>query len=353
MSSTYNPEMLVAISSMVALVLCYLLIPTLAKIASSFGLVDTPNDRKQHEAPTPLIGGIAVYLTLLLVTLLTPSTDGLIALVLLSGVLMVLGAFDDHYSLPTIVRFFIQILAAAGMVYWGDQLIEELGYLLPNREIYLSFFPAVLFTIICTIGVINSINMIDGLDGLSATILSISFSALAYYAFLANDTAGLIAISSIVGALLGFLYYNTRFFRTRALVFMGDAGSTCLGFVLVWFFIKYTQGNQNNVLSAVSAGWIFGLPLMDTVTVMVRRIINGKSPFSAGRDHLHHQLIDAGFSVNGTVLVMGGIHSIFVFIGILANQNPTFEPILFWGFVILVLTHFFFTSRILALRLQR
>jgi len=129
---------------------------------------------------------------------------------------------------------------------------------------------------------------------------------------------------------------------------MGDSGSMLLGFILVWFLITLTQGYEPPI-SPVVAGWIFGLPLLDTTVVMVNRIAARKSPFSAGRDHLHHRLLDSGFSVNQTVLCVCAIHSVFVIIGMIANNHRELEPFLFMGFVLCVLLHCFITPIILTL----
>jgi UDP-GlcNAc:undecaprenyl-phosphate GlcNAc-1-phosphate transferase len=127
---------------------------------------------------------------------------------------------------------------------------------------------------------------------------------------------------------------------------MGDAGSTVLGLLLVWLFINLSQ-NGNAPLSPVTAGWLFGLPLIDSVSVMVRRLTHGQSPFKADRNHLHYQLLDLGFSMRSTLLLMLFIHTVMVSVGLLFNQVHAAEPILFWTFVGLVLArHFLFSLKL-------
>lgn len=328
---------------------CLALVPLLARYAGSMGLLDRPTERKQHDGNVPVVGGIAIYISVLLASLALGMEWRVMAPVLFGTGLVLMGVADDIFVMSARQRLPLQIATALAMVYLGGQSIESIGDLSGTGTVVLTGFVSVAFTIMCVVGVINSINMIDGVDGLSGTIITITICPLAYYCYIAGDLASFQLMLTMVGALIAFLFYNSRLFRKRAKVFMGDSGSMLFGFFLVWYFIELTQG-PGAVLSPVSAGWIFGLPLADTVSVMVRRISQKRSPFDADREHLHHRLLEANFSVNKMVAIMAIIHMCFVLVGILANEYRALIPFAFWSFVIVVVVHHFLTPRLLLKR---
>ena len=343
-------EMDIWIALVSGFVLSIISIQILIRFSPSLGLLDkSDGKRKNHDGDIPVVGGVAMYISVLITSVVVGVSLELLPALLIGGVLVIVGLVDDFLSLGTRVRILLQILCASAMLFFGDSIILSVGNLFGQGPVaFTILWMGGAFTVLCTVGVINSINMIDGMDGLSGALNVISFSALAYYCHIAGDKDSLYFILACITALLGFLYFNSRIFRKRAAVFMGDAGSTFFGFILVWFYIQLTQGNDA-VLSPVSAGWIFGLPLADTISVMVGRIRRGQSPFAAGRDHLHHQLLDYGFSVNNTLLIMAILQVGFVAVGVANNSASTFEAILFWIFVLVVVSHHFLTPRILVL----
>jgi len=314
----------------------------LKAVTSRFGLVDIPAGRKTHHQTTPLVGGIAIFLSAFAVLLLRSPGLSITWLLSLCLVLVFLGTLDDRYNLSHRLRFFVQILVAVAMIYVMDIQIFQIGNLFFTGNVILGAGVSLLFTVLCTVGVINAINMIDGMDGLAGSLVLVSLLALSYVAYSVDSALHLKVLLSICGAIFGFLLYNARIFIPSAKVFLGDAGSMLLGFLLLWHCIVLSQ-NENPALSPVAAGWIFGLPLVDTISVMVGRLRQGLSPFSAGRDHIHHKLLDKGFSVNSVLLIILSVHSVIVFTGLLLNSTLSAEPILFWLFVIMVVTHHFLT----------
>lgn len=322
------------------------IIPVLILVAIRMNFVDQPDTRKQHAKPTPIVGGLAIFCAAFgYLSIFHPSTASL-TLIAIGLIVVLLGAVDDRLSLSPLVRLIVQAGAACSMILFADLQIQQIGDIFFGDVVELGVAFSIFFTIMCTIGVINSINMIDGVDGLAGSTILVSVLALAFVAASGSDAYSLPALLAVAGALVGFLLFNARLLVTSAKVFLGDAGSMLLGFTLVWFCIKLSQG-PDAVLSPVAAGWIFGLPLIDTVSVMVRRITARTSPFKAGRDHLHHRLLNANFSVNGTVLTILSVHSVIVCIGLLLNQVDKVEPILFWVFVCFVLAHHFITPILL------
>jgi len=253
-------------------------------------------------------------------------------------VLLLTGLLDDYLSLSSLLRLIVQTVTTGLMIVITGTQIGSVCNLLGSGPILVGAGAGVALTVLCTVGVINSVNMIDGLDGLAASVLAISFFALAILAAVGGHKDIVIELLIINGALLGFFLFNARIFVNRAKVFMGDSGSMLLGFLLCWYTLTLSQGAEASI-SPISAGWIFGLPLADTASVIIRRLINGNSPFQAGRDHFHHLLQDTGLKVNTSLLIMTTIHLLFVTVGVLASLFPMIENYLFWIFIVIVFGH--------------
>ena len=332
------------LSGVLSGVLCLLGVILLVTIAAPLGLMDSPDARKQHLGDVPAVGGLAVYVSVFLGVTIAGSGPSVYMPLVIGGILVITGLFDDKYGLSALLRLPIQAMAAVLMMQFGGIGIESVGSIWGAQAIVFTGLAVTVFTIICTVGVINSINMIDGIDGLSGSVMLLTFLPLAYLSWSAGENELTVLLISFLSSILAFLYFNARIFRPTAKVFLGDTGSMLLGFVLVWTLIKLTQG-PGAVLSPVAAGWIFGLPLVDTVSVMVGRLLAKRSPFSADRTHLHYRLIDSGLSVNQAVATIMLIHSVFIIVGLLSNAATIFEPILFWSFTLIVVLHYFFTDR--------
>ncbi len=316
------------------------------RAATKFGFVDRPDQRKSHEGNIPLVGGPAIFFAIAFsCALLVPQFQVLIFL-LLSGFMVLLGVVDDRVDLPASFRLVAQAAIAATMVVYASVAITSVGNLTGSGPLLLHGSISLIFTIVCTIGAINAVNMIDGVDGLTGTIMTISFSAIGWVAWQDGDWVTAKLISIFVGAIAAFLIFNARIFVPRAKIFMGDSGSMLMGLILVWFLIRVTQGSEPS-MSPVVAGWVLGLPLLDTISVMVGRLRSGRHIFEAGRDHFHHRLLDSGLSVNQTVLAAGAFHATFVCIGVKVNEYRELEPILFWAFVATVVIHHFATPIVL------
>lgn len=292
-------------SALSAFVLTLCLIYLFRKIAYRIDLVDKPGGRKHHTEAIPVVGGLAMFLgfTFSALTLNQPwvTFSGLWAS---SALLVVVGVLDDRYGLSTRSRFAAQALATLLMIFYGQVCLTDLGDLWGYGNVTLGH-GAVFFTVFCVIGIINAVNMADGLDGLAGGLSLIAAVWLTIVALLSGahmESASYLIL--LTAAIAGFLFHNLRHpWRARATVFMGDAGSMMLGFVLTWFFISLSQGAQP-AMTPITAVWILALPLLDTVCIMLRRIFKGRSPFCADREHLHHSLLLAGYSDAQTVTIM-------------------------------------------------
>ena len=309
------------------------LIWLLRPLACRIGLVDHPGGRKDHKQPTPLIGGVAVFCAflLLLLTLDIPLGQWR-SFFLASAVVFIVGLLDDFQETPPWSRFAAQIGAALIIVLWGGAVLRNLGGLFSSQDVTLGMF-ALPFSIFCSVGVINATNMLDGLDGLAGGVLLIFFSILLLLAWRAGLEQDAMILLLICGALLGFLLFNFRFVSSRAaVVFLGDAGSMFLGLAVTWFLIRFTQ-EPVKLLRPMTAIWLFGLPIMDTVAIMTRRVLRGRSPFSPDREHFHHILLVAGFSVRGTVLIILGISLLMALLGMAGEWAAVPEFVMFYAFL--------------------
>ncbi len=284
--------------------LCIGCILLLRPLAIKIGFFDHPDERKQHTNPTPPIGGLAIFISCLLPLLFfdinLPQSYAFIGAITL---LVLVGVIDDHRTLSVKARLSAQIIAALIMSELADVKITELGDLVGTGPIHLGKY-ATFMTIFAVVGGINAFNMIDGIDGLSSSsaLLSIGLMTL-LAAFFGNDlilNLGLI----FIGALIGFLCFNLRALgRKKAAIFLGDSGSTLLGYVVCWLIISGSQVS-NSLITPTLVLWVIALPLFDSICIMMRRIHKGKSPFSPDREHLHHVLPMKGFSVNETLIII-------------------------------------------------
>ena len=278
------------------------LIPAAKKV----GLVDHPGERKVHESVTPLTGGPAIYLTLAAFLAWHFPDDRFVQALLAGGTLIFLsGLADDRRHLSPVVRFLIQVAACLVMVYHGGVYLEDFGRLFFDDVLELGFL-AVPITIFAALGVINAFNMIDGMDGLSGGIFMVAAAGMAMYAgFAGAETMHWVLLVAIF-SVLGFMLLNARFpWNEKARVFLGDSGSTLMGFILAWCFIAL--GNDLNetghrAYMPMTAVWLLAIPLMDTSTLIWRRWRAGQSAFEADQHHLHHAYLRAGFSTGQTWL---------------------------------------------------
>jgi UDP-GlcNAc:undecaprenyl-phosphate/decaprenyl-phosphate GlcNAc-1-phosphate transferase len=323
----------------------FVFIAGLYPIAVKIGFTDKPCHRKQHKTPTPLIGGLAIYLALLVTLFLNIDVQPhqiafITAITLLVGV----GLVDDYKNLGVKIRLVTQIAAALIMTEYAEIKIESVGDLFGFGAIHLGMF-AIPFTVFAVVGGINAFNMIDGMDGLAGSLILISIASLAGISWLTHDNV-LFNYCLILGAcIVAFLSLNLRIFgRSNAKVFLGDTGSTMFGFTVCWLAIDASQG-ESSLIAPSTVLWIIALPLLDSVCIMLRRLIKGRSPFAPDREHLHHIFTVAGYSNNATLLIILAISLTLSIVGIVADRYLAVpEPILFWIFMLLFLGYYWLMS---------
>jgi UDP-GlcNAc:undecaprenyl-phosphate/decaprenyl-phosphate GlcNAc-1-phosphate transferase len=281
----------------VALTVTAALIPVLVHWAPTIGLTDAPGPRKVHSIPVPRVGGLAMAVGLLLPTLITVELTPSIRGVLLGlAVLLIFGLWDDRVTLGYRTKFAGQVLAAGLCMFVGN---VHIGALMIGSVIVLPQAASIFLTFVFLVGITNAVNLADGLDGLAGGLVLLCLCAIALFAAMSGNGSVVEMALIEAGAVLGFLRFNTH----PARIFMGDSGSQMLGFSVGALALLATQG-EASPLSAALPLLLLGIPIMDTLTVMLTRIRAGRSPFSADSNHLHHRLLALGFAHREAVLLI-------------------------------------------------
>lgn len=289
-----------------ALFLSLSIVPATIALAREVGAVDIPKDRSSHSVPTTRLGGLGIALSLILSSLLFLPLNPF-AWAFLTGLLVIVitGVVDDIVDIGPRWKFVGQIMAAACFVLLDGGTLSHLGDFLGSGEITLDLL-AVPFTIFCMVGGMNAFNLSDGLDGLAGGMAAIAAVFFAYFSWHAGASDLLLVCVALLGAVMGFLRYNSY----PARLFMGDCGSLTLGYVLAALLVS---GSQREGLHVPLVAWamVVALPLLDTLLVMARRMRYGHSPFLPDRTHLHHRLMTFGLAHPSVVAVMYAAMALF------------------------------------------
>jgi len=320
-----------------ALLLCAVVLPLALPLARRLGLVDHPGGRKDHDGAIPVIGGLVIFLALALSYLGFENSLSVQSMTFLScaGVMVLVGQLDDIYDLHWSWRIAAQTAAALAMIYIAgleaDNLQDVFGFAAANVG-----FLAVPFTVFIVVGVINALNMADGVDGLAGTLSLVSLGLFTCFALYSGDALQAERLLALCAALVGFLLWNHRLpWQPKAKVFLGNGGSMLLGFIIAWTSVRLTQ-NAAHPVSPVLGPWTLALPLIDCVTLMLRRWRQGKSPFAADRHHMHHMLLDAGLRPTAVVFLLGGLSLLLGLGAALAMKAGIYRPLLVLIFLVLL-----------------
>ncbi len=307
-----NESWILYLTAFVGAFIISLVTTPLAKTLSiKLGAIDYPKKRGMHNKPMPRMGGIAIVLGfMIMVIILSFFIEGLdkkqfIGLIVGSMIIVILGMIDDVKNLRSRTKFCVQIIAALVVIFSGTKI--EL-VLWPFTAFFQKF--SIPITLLWIVGVTNAVNLIDGLDGLASGVSSIAALSLMVLCIMTGSELSCVLTAAIAGSCLGFLPRNFN----PAELFMGDTGATFLGFTLaVSSIMGVFKGYA--VLAVTVSTLCLGLPVFDTLFAMGRRAINGKPIMQADRGHLHHRLIDKGFSQRQTVLIL---YAISISCGLLA-----------------------------------
>ena len=267
-------------------------------------------------------------------------TLGLIFFTLLVQAIMI---FDDIKGLRAVTRLFLQSLCVLGLILMSDVYLHSFGNLFGFGEIDLGFF-GIPITIFCIVGVMNAFNMIDGLNGQCASLCLVTFVPVM---IITNSlgSSNLFPLILPIGSIVGFLMYNLGIFGEKRLVFLGDNGSNSLGFMCAWVLVYFSSLQESNI-APVTALWLIAVPFIDAMNVMSSRVLRGIKPLSAGRDHIHHKLLDQGLSQLSIYIIIISIALILALVG-LALNNYFFEKqyISFYAFILTWIAYYFYTGR--------
>lgn len=276
--------------------------------------MDIPNERKIHKFPIPRLGGVAIWLgTILTFAILVflswdyPSGNGLSGILIGASIMFLLGLVDDIYNLSPKFKLVIQIGAALIAFLLGvkiDVLFNPFG-----TPVNLGLF-SLPITVIWLVGISNAVNFIDGVDGLAGGVTTCSAVALGVVAIYTNQPISALVAAILAGSMMGFLLFNFH----PAKIFMGDSGALFTGFMLA--ALSVTGVLKTVAVTMLLPIMILAVPILDISYSVIRRILSGRNPFVADAHHIHHQLMDAGFSQNRTV-------SILVFVCIAAGSVAT------------------------------
>ena len=328
------------ISVIGAAVACFfatlLAMAALRPVAVVIELVDKPGGRKTHHGDIPVVGGIAMFIGCTFAVGLLPPSQLVSAGLLSAAALVVLvGMLDDRFEISPLARLTAHLVAALIVLSASNLYIQTLGRPFGADEVVFGTLGGSAFTCSAIVGAINAFNMLDGMDGLAGTMAFVSLVGLAFLAGMIGDMT--VASASIVccSGVAGFLIFNipARFNR-RFRCFMGDAGSTMLGFLLASLCISISQG-EGPKISPTTTMWMVALPLYELLWTTIRRVLRGHSPFQPDRAHFHHKLLDAGFGVRGAFFVLIILGSIFAVAGLLVHSLEISDAI---GFGVWLLT---------------
>jgi UDP-GlcNAc:undecaprenyl-phosphate GlcNAc-1-phosphate transferase len=321
-------------------------ISLLRPVASKLGLIDIPDARKQHQKQTPLIGGLAVYIGLMVALFIfIPVSDTTAYMLSTASLVMLIGLIDDIKDLGVKVRLLVQVTASLIMINGTGLYIESLGNLFGFGEIRLGLW-GIPFTVLAVIGVINAFNMVDGIDGLAGGLSLVAILSILGYETLYGHYLNVEYLILLAVALIPFLLTNLGTLGARK-IFMGDAGSMFLGYVIAWTLINLSQG-ENRVIEPVNALWCAAIPIIDTLGVMVRRIKKKQSPFKPDREHLHHIFMRAGLSDKKTLGLLLSTALMISGLGLLVAQLA--PALVFYFFAALFILYAYLLTHAWALQ---
>lgn len=320
-------------------VLCPVIVTAMAinllkPVAIKLGLVDQPGGRKTHQGAPPLIGGLAIFVGYSITWALHLNDSHLLMIYTgCAALVVVLGVVDDARNLSVRVRLMVQIFVALAMCWTTGKYLVHFGNLFGTGEIDAGPW-GILITVLAVIGAINAFNMADGIDGLAGSLALTSLSAIAILLTTTQDTYQLALAITLTICILPYLAANLMIKPFKMKIFMGDAGSMLLGFSVAWLLIQTSQ-SETPAFRPITALWVMAVPLMDMTAVMLRRLSKGRSPFAADRGHLHHKLLDAGFTQRQALLRIVSLSILLSAVGLVGEWVKVPEWLMFGSFIVL------------------
>ena len=317
-----------------ALAVSFAATPVVKWFARRVGAMDVPGDaRRIHKTPIPRLGGLAIFVGFVISAILLADITGQIKGVFIGAVIIVIvGAVDDIKPLPALFKLLVQVIAALIAVYFGVVIDTFANPFVFGSSAYIHLNAlSIPITVIWIVAITNSVNLIDGLDGLSVGVSTISSIVMIILSVMVSDTNVAVIMAALAGACLGFIPYNFN----PAKIFMGDAGALFLGYMLATMSIlglfKFYAA-----VSFVAPILMLALPLFDTSFAFLRRLLKGKKPWMPDRGHLHHRLLDMGFSQKQAVLLLYVISGVLGFAAIIVAMSDDASALILVACIIIV-----------------
>ena len=300
-------------SLITAFFISFLAIPRLIEFAQKLKIFDNGGDRASHEGSTPFFGGIAIFTGVISSLLFWANIEDIQYILVSILIVFIVGLIDDLRQITAFKKLIGQIIATLILIFFGDLQIDSMHGVLGVYD--LPIWISTLFTIFVVIVITNGFNLIDGVDGLAGGVGVISVSCFGFVSVMIGQNDMAIIAFTLSGALIGFLKYN--YYPAR--IFMGDTGSLVVGMILSVLAINtikfglitedFKLPNKGPLLAIV----ILAIPLFDSLRVFIVRTSKGVGPFSPGRDHIHHALLDLGFGHKRTALILYFISALLIF----------------------------------------
>jgi len=295
---------------LIGFIVAYGFTPFIREVAFKTGMLDHPAGKKSHAHPTPLLGGVAIFIAILTAVVFSMGLDrGMIGIFIGASMLLLTGLVDDKLGMMPQLKLCVQILAGFTAFKFGLAVTTIEDY-------YLSMF----FTVFWIVGITNAFNLLDNLNGLSGGIAAISAFFFCAITFMNGDYQTAALSACIAGACAGFLPYN---FFPRARIFMGDSGSLVLGFLLACIAIMGSWETDKISLSLSIPIAILGYPIFDTTLVTLIRLREGRSIFQGGKDHSSHILAFVGLKKKRAVLLIFGICLLLGVAALIIKYSPS------------------------------
>lgn len=313
----YLTNLILFFTTAISFIIVFSSIPTILRVARTKNLFDEPNKRTVHKTKIPTLGGLAIFIGFLFsYTFITDWFDLDRIPFMVSSLLIIfgIGIKDDILITAPVVKLLGQILAAIIIVGIGDIRITDFHGFFGLRPDY---FFSICFTILLFTFITNGFNLIDGIDGLAAIVGIITVTAFSFWFYINHQIEVPIMAGALIGSLIAFIYYNV--FSKRQKIFMGDTGSLLIGFIITLVAVKFLEVNimpntlpySMNSAPAVAMA-ILIVPIIDTLRVFFLRLAQGKSPFTADKNHIHHRMLSLGYSHLRITLTIGLVNIGFV-----------------------------------------
>lgn len=321
---------------------CFIVTFYIKKIAKHIGAMDIPNKRKVHQTPMPRLGGLGIFLTFLFGYMLFGVQSTQMNSILIGAfIIIIVGVIDDISPIGAKTKLLGQIIAAAIVIFYGGIVLDKITIGSMHLDFGLLAYPITIFFVVACI---NIINLIDGLDGLSTGTCSIFYFTIGIIAFMKASFGGLdVSLAFIMlGASLGFLYHNFH----PATIFSGDSGSMFQGFMIAT--ISLLGFKTITMTSFLIPVLLLGIPILDTLFAIIRRALKKQPIYMPDKEHLHHQLLNLGFSHRNTVLLIYAMNILFAFASIIYAINDKQLGMIIYIIILLLIIFLITKTSIIA-----